>query len=400
MKILMVNKFLYPNGGSETYIFKLGEYLIQQGHEVQYFGMEHKERCVGNAINAYTSDMDFHNTFKLKKLIYSIKTIYSIEARKKIRLVLDDFKPDIVHLNNFNYQLTPSIILEIKKWSKDTNKRCKIIYTAHDYQLICPNHMLYNPNKKNICEKCIGGHFINCIKGKCIHGSLAKSVVGAVEAYFWNLNNVYKYIDKVICISKFMKQKLDTNPILKNRTIVIYNFTDFERNILGKKGNYILYFGRFANEKGIKTLIEVCRMLPNINFVFAGSGPLKNLLENIKNINNVGFKSGEDLKKLIQEARFTIVPSEWYEPFGLTIVESLKMGTPVVGSDVGAIPEIIENNKTGMLFKCGDVEDLKNKIKRLWNNEKMLYFYSKNSMKNNFNTIESYYSALIKIYKK
>ena len=117
MKILMVNKFLYPNGGSETYIFKLGEYLIQQGHEVQYFGMEHKGRCVGNAINAYTSDMDFHNTFKLKKLIYSIKTIYSIEARKKIRLVLDDFKPDIVHLNNFNYQLTPSIILEIKNRS-------------------------------------------------------------------------------------------------------------------------------------------------------------------------------------------------------------------------------------------------------------------------------------------
>lgn len=83
MKILMVNKFLYPNGGSETYIFKLGKYLIQQGHEVQYFGMEHQGRCVGNAINAYTSDMDFHNTSKLKKIIYSIKTIYSREARKK-----------------------------------------------------------------------------------------------------------------------------------------------------------------------------------------------------------------------------------------------------------------------------------------------------------------------------
>ncbi len=113
MKILFVNKFLYPNGGSETYIFKLGEALTARGHEVEYFGMEHEGRCVGNRVNAYTSDMDFHNASKLTKLTYPLKTIYSTEARKKIRLVLDDFKPDVVHLNNFNYQLTPSIILEI-----------------------------------------------------------------------------------------------------------------------------------------------------------------------------------------------------------------------------------------------------------------------------------------------
>ena len=108
MKVLMINKFLYPNGGSETYIFKLGDYLKTHGHEVQYFGMEHEGRCVGNAVNAYTSDMDFHNGSKLSKLTYPIKTIYSSEARKKLRLVLDDFQPDVCHINNFNYQLTPA----------------------------------------------------------------------------------------------------------------------------------------------------------------------------------------------------------------------------------------------------------------------------------------------------
>ena len=118
MKILMVNKFLYPNGGSETYIFKLGQRLRELGHEVQYFGMEHKDRIVGNRVEAYTSNMDFHGSSKLEKLTYPIKTIYSVEARKKIRLVLEDFQPDVCHLNNFNYQLTPSIILEIRKWEK------------------------------------------------------------------------------------------------------------------------------------------------------------------------------------------------------------------------------------------------------------------------------------------
>lgn len=140
MRVLIINKFLYPNGGSETYIFKLGEALEQHGHEVQYFGMEHEGCCVGNRVNAYTSDMDFHGGSKLSKLTYPIKTIYSKEARVQLRKVLDDFKPNVCHLNNFNYQLTPSIILEIVKWRKETGRDCKIIFTAHDYQLVCPNH--------------------------------------------------------------------------------------------------------------------------------------------------------------------------------------------------------------------------------------------------------------------
>lgn len=213
MKILMINKFLYPNGGSETYIFKLGEYLQSIGHEVQYFGMEHKERCVGNHADAYTAYMDFHGGSKLSKLAYPIKTIYSKEARRKIRQVLDDFKPDVCHLNNFNYQLTPSMILEIKKWEKQSGQKCKIVFTAHDYQLVCPNHMLNNPNTHENCEKCLGGHFMNCTKGKCIHGSTARSAIGTMESVFWKLNGAYRYIDQIICCSEFMKSKMDTNPL-------------------------------------------------------------------------------------------------------------------------------------------------------------------------------------------
>ena len=152
MKVLIVNKFLFPNGGSETYVFKLGEYLTTKGHEVQYFGMQHEGMCVGNRVNAYTSDMDFHGGSWLSKLKYPVKVIYSTEARKKIRLVLDDFRPDVVHLNNFSYQLTPSIILEIVKWRREAGKKCRIVFTAHDYNLICPNHLFKTPNTGEICE--------------------------------------------------------------------------------------------------------------------------------------------------------------------------------------------------------------------------------------------------------
>lgn len=371
MKILMINKFLYPNGGSETYIFKLGQELQRQGHEVQYFGMEHDGRIVGNRVNAYTSNMDFHGGSKLVKLTYPIKTIYSSEARKKIRLVLDDFQPDVCHLNNFNYQLTPSIILEIRKWEKQSGHKCKILYTAHDYQLVCPNHMCNNPNTLQNCEKCLGGHFLNCTKGRCIHGSLAKSAVGTMEAMFWNLLGVYKQIDTIICCSNFMKTKLDTNPVLAKNTVALHNFVDPVEPKEVQKKDYVLYFGRYSQEKGIRTLVEVAKELPEIPFVFAGSGPLEHLLEGVPNIKNVGFQRGEALETLIREARFTVYPSEWYENCPFSVMESQMYGTPVLGANIGGIPELIKVGETGELFESGMEADLMAKIKYLWDKESL-----------------------------
>lgn len=406
MKILMVNKFLYPNGGSETYIFKLGDYLISQGHEVQYFGMEHEGRCVGNEVNAYTSDMDFHSKSKLNKITYPIKTIYSSEARRKIRLVLDDFRPDVIHLNNFNYQLTPSIILEVNKWRKAVKHKCKIVFTAHDYQLVCPNHMLNNPNTRRNCEKCLGGHYLNCLKGKCIHGSTAKSGIGMVEAMFWNLNRTYKNIDTIICCSRFMKTKMDSSPVFAKKTLAMHNFIDrvawkgFELdNASTNKKDYVLYFGRFSEEKGIGTLLKVCRELPGINFVFAGTGPLEAAVNNTPNIRNVGFMKGEALEKLIRGARFSIYPSEWYENCPFSVMESQMYGTPVLGANIGGIPELIQAGKTGELFESGNTNDLKEKVERLWSDRELTDTYSENCKDISFDTIEEYYKKLMKIYQ-
>ena len=366
MKILMINKFLHPNGGSETYIFKLGAYLQSQGHEVQYFGMEHEGRIVGNAVDAYTSDMDFHGGSKLSKLLYPIKTIYSVEARKKIRLVLDDFQPDVCHLNNFNYQLTPSIILEIRKWEKQSGHKCRILYTAHDYQLVCPNHMCHNPNSHENCEKCLGGHFLNCTKGRCIHGSLAKSAVGTMEATFWKWMGVYKQIDTVICCSHFMKTKLDTNPVFAQKTVAMHNFVDPVEQKNVQKKDYVLYFGRYSQEKGIATLVQAAKELPEIPFIFAGSGPLEHLLEGVPNIKNVGFQRGESLETLIREARFTVYPSEWYENCPFSVMESQMYGTPVLGADIGGIPELIRVGETGELFESGNMTCLRDAMSTMW----------------------------------
>lgn len=398
MKILMVNKFLYPNGGSETYIFKLGDYLSTHGHEVQYFGMEHEGRIVGNAVNAYTSDMDYHGGSKLSKLTYPIKTIYSSEARKQIRKVLENFQPDVVHLNNFTYQITPSVILEIVKWRKETKRQCRIIFTAHDYNLVCPNHMLNNPNTHENCEKCLGGHFMNCTKGKCIHGSTAKSVVGTAEGFFWKWKGTYKYIDAVICCSEFMKTKLDTNPVFKGKTIALHNFIDKVAWQDTKKKDYVLYFGRFSEEKGIGTLIKVCKELPDVQFIFAGTGPLEDQIKGISNIKNVGFQTGKALETLIREARFSIYPSEWYENCPFSVMESQMYGTPVLGADIGGIPELIQVGKTGELFKPGNAEELKQKIKKLWGSKGITDTYAGNCKNISFDNIDEYYKKILPIY--
>lgn len=394
MKILLINKFLYPNGGSETYIFKLGQQLMDMGHEVQYFGMEHQGRVVGNRVEAYTTDMDFHGGSKLAKLIYPIKTIYSSEARKKLRLVLEDFQPDVCHLNNFNYQLTPSIILEIRKWSKT----CRIVYTAHDYQLVCPNHMCRTVASNENCEKCLGGHFINCAKHKCIHNSRLKSAIGTMEATFWKLKGVYKHLDTVICCSRFMKTKLDTYPVLAGKTVAMHNFMEPVEAKAVTKQAYVLYFGRFSQEKGISTLIKVAKELPDVQFIFAGSGPLENQVNSVANIKNVGFQSGEALKKLVREAQFTVYPSEWYENCPFSVMESQVYGTPVLGAQIGGIPELIEPGKTGLLFESGNAADLKRKIEMMWNAPEMLKEMSENCTPDRFTSLERYTQELMKYY--
>ncbi len=398
MKILMVNKFLHPNGGSETYIFKLGDYLKSRGHEVEYFGMEHKGRRVSNSAGLYTADMDFHGGGRLAKLAYPIKTIYSSDAAKKITAVLEKFEPDVIHLNNFNYQLTPSVITASDKWRKKNGKKCEIVFTAHDYQLLCPNHMMRNPQSGAICEKCLGGRFINCFKGKCVHGSAAKSAVGTAEAYFWRLRGAYRLIDKVICCSNFLKLKMDANPVFAGKTVAMHNFIDRPEPKKTEKKDYILYFGRFSEEKGIGTLIDVCRELSGIRFVFAGTGPLSDKINGVSNIENVGFKSGEELEDLIRGARLSVYPSRWYENCPFSVMESLTLGTPVLGADIGGIPELIADGVTGALFESGNAADLKSKIISLWNDRERLDALTKNCENVKFDTVAEYCEKLMEIY--
>lgn len=406
MKVLMVNKFLHPNGGSETYIFQLGEELQKRGHEVQYFGMEHEGRAVGNRAQRYTADMDFH-TGKIGKLLYPFKIIYSFEARQKLTAVLRDMEPDVVHFNNINFQLTPSVLYAVRAYRKKSGRKVKIVYTAHDYQWVCPNHMMRIPADGKICFACREGHFFSCAKNRCIHDSFAKSLLGALEGKLYHRLRAYAMVDVIVCPSAFMKRQLDTDSILAEKTVIMHNFVErpavngnaghgSQEERPGESADYVLYFGRFSQEKGIATLLKACKALPEIPFVFAGTGPLEALVEQAENVENRGFVTGEALSELIAGARFSVYPSEWYENCPFSVMESQINGTPVLVSDLGGAPELVQAGCTGELFRGGDAEELTAHIRELWEDPERCRRYRENCREVKFDTVGQYCDKMLK----
>ncbi len=397
MRVLLVNKFLYPKGGAETYVFMLGDILSKYGHAVQYFGLNNEKNIVGNNAEAYVSDIDF-NAGVRGNLAAPFRIIYSVEARKKIRKVLSDFEPDIVHLNNIQFHLTPSIILEIEKYRQETGRNVRIIYTAHDYQLICPSHGLFDSDIK-ICEKCLGGNYTYCFRTKCMKHSRAKSLLAMLDAYFWKCSKAYRYIDKIICPSYFLKGKLDTQNRFSEKTVVLHNFIAPQEAAEIEKEDYVLEFGHLSRDKGTLTLLEVAKRMPDVRFVFAGYGEAEEDIKQIPNAEYVGFKTGNALKTLIQKAKCSVYPSEVYENCPFSVIESQVYLTPVVGSRMGGIPELVWEGETGLLFEAGNTDDLERKIRYLLETPGVLEKYTENCRRVTFETPNTYYQKLLQIYR-
>ena len=196
-----------------------------------------------------------------------------------------------------------------------------------------------------------------------------------------------------------MKKKLDSDPILREKTVAMHNFISTKKAPAVEKQNYVLYFGRFAKEKGIETFLKACKALPDIPFVAAGSGPLEGELAGIQNLKNVGFQSGKALEKLIVEARFSVYPSEWYENCPFSVMESLMYGTPVLGADIGGIPELIDAGVNGELFESGNADALTEKIRALWDDRTRLDAYTRACETTRFDTVEEYAEKLMPLYQ-
>lgn len=400
MKVLLVNKFHYLKGGSEKYYLELAKLLKEKGHEVAFFSMQDKKNIKTDCKEYFVKPIDLNNGSKLK----AFEVIYSKKNRKQMEYALDDFKPDIVHLNNFQRQLSESVVEAV------VEKNIPIIFTAHDIQATCPAITMID-NNKNICEKCMGGKYLNCVKKKCNKGSTLKSLIGAIEGKYYRNKKVYtKKINRIITPSEFYKEKLIQDGISQDKINTIHNFINLEEyNIPISDEGYALYIGRLSKEKGILNLVQAFEKINQGRLYIAGEGQEKeNILKFIEEkklqdkIKLLGFLNKEQVKEKIAHSRFIVVPSIWYENCPYSIMETLAIGKPVIGSRIGGIPELIKENENGLLYKFDDIDDLSKKMKKLFEDKelaKKMGQTAKLNAQNEFDK-EIYYENIIKIYNQ
>ncbi len=435
MRILLVNKFHYLKGGSETYYFELAKLLKEHGHEVAFFAMQNDKNIKTDCKEYFVPNIDLNSNNKLKAL----DIIYSKTNKEKMIEAINDFKPDLIHVNNFQRQLSSSIITVAKQ------KNIPIVFTAHDVQAICPNITMLD-NDTNICEKCLNGKYVNCIRKKCIKNSKLKSVLGALEGYYYRINKIYtKKISSIITPSNFLKEKLVQDGIPEQKITVIHNFIDTnkynvenksitnleqkdkieqnksisdEENILNKEETleqygklnkgYALYFGRLAKEKGILNLIDAFSKTKIGTLHIAGEGPEKEkILKFIKEqkledrVKLMGLLKQEEMKEQIKNCKFVVVPSIWYENCPYSIIEALIMSKPVVASKIGGIPELVKNNENGFTYEYDDIDTLKKIMEKLFKDEEIVKKLGENASKQARMEYskQAYYDKIIEIYE-
>lgn len=397
MKVLLVNKFHWNKGGSEKYYFELGQLLKEHGHEVAYFSMQDEKNIKIGDKEYFVPKFDLNNSSKLKAL----DVISNKENGKLMAKALDEFKPDIVHLNNFQRQLSASIIKPIKE------RNIPIVFTAHDVQAICPAITMMD-NEKNTCELCMNGKYINCIKKSCNKGSKLKSALGAIEGYYYRNHKIYtNKIDYIITPSEFYRTKFIEDGVNENKIQAIHNSIEMnDYNVETKDEGYALYFGRLSKEKGILNLINAFTRCNNGKLYIAGEGPEKENIENIIKQNNLeerikllGFLNKEQMTDITRKCKFVVVPSIWYENCPYSILETLAIGKPVIGANIGGIPELVNDGENGYIYNT--VEELTEKMTKLFSDKELVDEFSKKSKdlaKENYNR-EIYYNKLEKIYK-
>ena len=398
MRVLLVNKFHWNKGGSEKYYFELGELLKQHGHEVAYFSMEDEKNIKTGDKEYFVPKFDLNNSSKLKAL----DVIYNKENEKIMEKALDEFKPDVVHLNNFQRQLSASIIKPIKK------RNIPIVFTAHDVQAICPAITMMD-NDKNPCELCMKGKYINCIKKSCNKSSKLKSALGAIEGYYYRNHKIYAdKIDYIITPSEFYRNKFIEDGTNPNKIQAIHNSIEMsDYNVETQDDGYALYFGRLSKEKGILNLINAFAKCNKGNLYIAGEGPEKENIEKIIKENKIedrvkllGFLNKEQMTDVTRKCKFVVVPSIWYENCPYSVLETLAIGKPIIGSNMGGIPELVIDNENGFIYNT--VDELTEKMNILFENNELVKEFSEKSKKlakQNYDR-EAYYNKLKQIYDK
>ncbi|MDZ7292587.1 MAG: glycosyltransferase family 4 protein [candidate division KSB1 bacterium] len=407
MKILMVDKYYFIKGGAERYYFELKKLLEAKGHEVIPFAMRHPQNFDTPFAENFVENIEFNDLSTVDKIRHAppiiSRVIYSRAAKTAVAKLIDKVKPDLAHIHMIDHQISPSILHAFR------DHGIPVVQTCHQYKLVCPSYRLFIMHKNRICEKCVNGSFYHAVFERCHKNSLAASALVTLESYVHRLMKIYDLIDIYHVPSRFLGEKLLQAGFPRERiwhNFYTINLDDYPYH--PQSADYLIYYGRLSEEKGVLTLLKAMCHVPEAKLYIVGEGPQRPVLEDfvnkkqLKTVRFWGNQQGEALVRLVQQAKFVVVPSEWYDNSPLVIYESFSMGKPVIASTMGGMPELVDDGENGFHFAPGNTEDLADKIRRLWQNSVLCKTMGKNARykaEAEFSP-EAHYTRIMELYEK
>ncbi len=348
-----VTSYYYRRGGAEAVMLDQNDLLEAQGWKIVPFAMEYEKNFDTEYDDYFVEEIDFASDYKpVEKVRKALKSVYSLEARSAIGKLIDDVQPDIVHAHNVYHHLTPSIFGAVQK------KGVPMVMTVHDLKIGCPSKLMLAPD--GVCERCKGGKTWNAVQQRCQKDSLVLSAVVALETTLHrSLGSYNKNVDLFILPSHFHRNKLVEWGLPEAKTRYLPNAVDVTEMVADfTPGKRFVFVGRLSEEKGLLTFVQAVAD-SGVAATIVGTGPqeeeLRALVERTgADVEFAGYQTGDALFDIVRGARALVLPSECYENAPVVLLEAYGVGTPVLGSDLGGIPELIEEGETGLLATAGD----------------------------------------------
>lgn len=412
MKIIIVNYRYFISGGPERYLFSIKDLLEKNGHEIIPFSVKNKQNRPSQYENYFLNpigeDEVYFKEYKKSNLKTSLKVFsrmfYSPEAKKKLNNLIHAVKPDLIYVLHYQNKISASIFDAAKK------NNVPVIHRISDFGQICSNALFFRPTQKDICERCLTGSKLNAIKNKCVHNSYLYSSIKVASLKFQEITGITKKVKAFVVPSKFTLEKLKAFGFSEKSLVHIpsfFNFQSISKELQISYEPFALYIGRIEPEKGLLTLVKSFENTEfNLKIIgFSNSGfdeELKDYLKDKKHqIEFLGKKEFDEIQIYLSKCSFTIVPSEWYDNFPNTILESFALKKCVIATDIGSLKELVINNETGLLFKIKDIHDLKKKIAYLFANELKCKSFGQTgfNMLNNEYSAKEHYTKLISLFE-
>jgi glycosyltransferase involved in cell wall biosynthesis len=376
MRVLVVNKYHKLTGGADRYALDLAKLLHEHGHPVAFLTMDQSDNWTAKytiyAAPVGLTTKNWNKAGACARARAFVDGVYNRAAEREAERAMEEFRPDVVHLQNIFFQLSPSVIRPAKR------RGVPVVQTLHDYQPICANNALHV--KGRVCESCRPRRFHNILKNRCYNDSLSASLLAFCAKVIHSATGAYPAsVDRFIAPSLFLKEKTETFGVPMAEIGALDYFLDFEQYEPSfEPGGYILFLGQLLRRKGIFTLLDAAeKTCSSVPFVFVGAGPEGEELRaeterrKLRNVSFAGYKSGSELFETIRAARVVVVPSEWYENQPYAILESFALGKPVVASSIGGIPELV-NDAVGRLFPPGDSDALAERLDEIIGRDDLL----------------------------